>query len=268
MHDNELSKRRPAGRRRHSARRTELATLAGLLRTTAPPMLVHPSPARLPRPRYRIHRAHWAFRPQWWPTISSAVSATRRHKDRGARQYGGTRPDFYNICYVNGFQTQPGERDLWLVQRRDLILIGGDGRPHDRRELARRADRRHLDIGEADPARPCHRHRIHRQIFLTHQMPCAPGLIGPDPPSFAIVNWWRRAPRGTSIAVAERVVRSSLVYDALRAHHAHHAENREPDHQMFDRGGDTHPELAGQCQWNDHCRGGEDSHDPVEEQFR
>jgi hypothetical protein len=38
-------------------------------------------------------------------------------------------PGFYNICYVNGFQTQPGERELWLRQRSDLVLIGGDGRP-------------------------------------------------------------------------------------------------------------------------------------------
>ncbi|WP_067675467.1 endo alpha-1,4 polygalactosaminidase [Nocardia miyunensis] len=35
----------------------------------------------------------------------------------------------YNICYVNAFQTQPGERDLWLRERRDLILSGADGRP-------------------------------------------------------------------------------------------------------------------------------------------
>ncbi len=38
-------------------------------------------------------------------------------------------PGFYNICYVNGFQTQPGERDLWLSERRDLVLVGRDGRP-------------------------------------------------------------------------------------------------------------------------------------------
>ncbi|WP_435592622.1 hypothetical protein [Nocardia sp. bgisy118] len=38
-------------------------------------------------------------------------------------------PGFYNIFYVNGFQTQPGEHDLWLRQRRDLILLGSDSRP-------------------------------------------------------------------------------------------------------------------------------------------
>lgn len=35
----------------------------------------------------------------------------------------------YNVCYVNGFQTQPAERTTWLEQRRDLVLSGVDGRP-------------------------------------------------------------------------------------------------------------------------------------------
>lgn len=35
----------------------------------------------------------------------------------------------YNVCYVNGFQTQPAERELWLRERRDLVLFGKDGRP-------------------------------------------------------------------------------------------------------------------------------------------
>jgi hypothetical protein len=35
----------------------------------------------------------------------------------------------YNVCYVNGFQTQPADRDLWLTQRRDLILFGADQAP-------------------------------------------------------------------------------------------------------------------------------------------
>ncbi|MGW4242870.1 endo alpha-1,4 polygalactosaminidase [Nocardia sp. NPDC004722] len=35
----------------------------------------------------------------------------------------------YNICYVNGFQTQPGEREAWLRDRPDLILSDGEGRP-------------------------------------------------------------------------------------------------------------------------------------------
>jgi hypothetical protein len=35
----------------------------------------------------------------------------------------------YNVCYVNGFQTQPAERELWLRERRDLVLFGKDGQP-------------------------------------------------------------------------------------------------------------------------------------------
>lgn len=35
----------------------------------------------------------------------------------------------YNVCYVNGFQTQPAEREQWLRERRDLVLFGKDGRP-------------------------------------------------------------------------------------------------------------------------------------------
>ncbi len=35
----------------------------------------------------------------------------------------------YNVCYVNGFQTQPAERELWLGERRDLVLFGQDGHP-------------------------------------------------------------------------------------------------------------------------------------------
>jgi hypothetical protein len=36
---------------------------------------------------------------------------------------------YYNVCYVNGFQTQPAERDRWLADRADLVLFGADGSP-------------------------------------------------------------------------------------------------------------------------------------------
>ncbi|MEO6084114.1 MAG: endo alpha-1,4 polygalactosaminidase [Umezawaea sp.] len=35
----------------------------------------------------------------------------------------------FNVCYVNGFQTQPAEREVWLSERRDLVLSGKDGQP-------------------------------------------------------------------------------------------------------------------------------------------
>lgn len=34
----------------------------------------------------------------------------------------------YSICYVNGFQTQPADRDAWLADRPDLVLQS-DGEP-------------------------------------------------------------------------------------------------------------------------------------------
>lgn len=45
-------------------------------------------------------------------------------RDRSASPVAGR----YNICYVNGFQTQPDERRFWR-NRRGLVLRGPDGRP-------------------------------------------------------------------------------------------------------------------------------------------
>lgn len=36
-------------------------------------------------------------------------------------------PGAYNVCYVNGFQTQPGEADQWLDENEDLLLHDGAG---------------------------------------------------------------------------------------------------------------------------------------------
>lgn len=38
-------------------------------------------------------------------------------------------PDLYSICYVNGFQTQPGDLDWWLEEHPDLILRDSSGAP-------------------------------------------------------------------------------------------------------------------------------------------
>jgi len=35
----------------------------------------------------------------------------------------------YNVCYVNGFQIQPGEADDWLANHADLILRDAGGQP-------------------------------------------------------------------------------------------------------------------------------------------
>ncbi|MBD5785886.1 endo alpha-1,4 polygalactosaminidase [Cellulosimicrobium terreum] len=36
-------------------------------------------------------------------------------------------PGAYSLCYVNGFQTQPGEADVWLGEREDLLLHDAAG---------------------------------------------------------------------------------------------------------------------------------------------
>jgi hypothetical protein len=38
-------------------------------------------------------------------------------------------PNTYSICYVNGFQTQPQERDRWLNERKNLLLADSNGNP-------------------------------------------------------------------------------------------------------------------------------------------
>ncbi len=38
-------------------------------------------------------------------------------------------PNRYNICYVNGFQSQPGEASLWLDEHPALILRDAEGAP-------------------------------------------------------------------------------------------------------------------------------------------
>ena len=46
-------------------------------------------------------------------------------RDREAAPAAG----LYNICYVNGFQIQPGEASWWLANHGDLILRDGGGQP-------------------------------------------------------------------------------------------------------------------------------------------
>ncbi len=38
-------------------------------------------------------------------------------------------PDLYNVCYVNGFQTQPDESQFWLDENPDLLLRDDSGQP-------------------------------------------------------------------------------------------------------------------------------------------
>jgi hypothetical protein len=38
-------------------------------------------------------------------------------------------PGLYNICYVNGFQTQPQDNESWLTEHPELLLQDGNGEP-------------------------------------------------------------------------------------------------------------------------------------------
>ena len=53
----------------------------------------------------------------------SAVKVVSR--DRTAKPAAG----LYNICYVNGFQAQPGEEDFWLSEHAELVLRDSSGEP-------------------------------------------------------------------------------------------------------------------------------------------
>jgi hypothetical protein len=46
-------------------------------------------------------------------------------RDRNAKPA----PGLYNICYVNGFQAQPDEEDLWMSDHPDLVLRDSSGDP-------------------------------------------------------------------------------------------------------------------------------------------
>ncbi|NIR34786.1 MAG: endo alpha-1,4 polygalactosaminidase, partial [Actinobacteria bacterium] len=46
-------------------------------------------------------------------------------RDRNASVAAG----LYNVCYVNGFQTQPDEADFWTGERADLLLRDDAGDP-------------------------------------------------------------------------------------------------------------------------------------------
>jgi len=57
-----------------------------------------------------------------YPPPEGVVVVTR---DRNASPADG----LYNICYVNGFQTQPDERDFWTGEHPDLLLRDAGGDP-------------------------------------------------------------------------------------------------------------------------------------------
>ncbi len=52
--------------------------------------------------------------------VAGVVIVSRDREDTPAQ-------NLYNICYVNGFQTQPGERDFWLASHPKLLLRDANG---------------------------------------------------------------------------------------------------------------------------------------------
>ncbi|WP_255371942.1 endo alpha-1,4 polygalactosaminidase [Cellulosimicrobium sp. CUA-896] len=57
------------------------------------------------------------------------VRRARRARRRRARRDGRAAEGAYSVCYVNGFQTQPGEGSRWLEDHPDLVLRDAAGEP-------------------------------------------------------------------------------------------------------------------------------------------
>ena len=85
----------------------------------APPVDARPGTAqsgdavRLPPTGFVDYQLGGAYTPP-----EGAVGVSRDSTDSPA-------PGLYSICYVNGFQTQPADRDLWLTDHPDLVLRSG-----------------------------------------------------------------------------------------------------------------------------------------------
>ena len=79
-----------------------------------------PGPARL-----RLPPSNGGLDYQLGGAYAPASGVAIVSRDRTEKPAAG----LYNICYVNGFQAQPGERDFWLQQQPDLILRDKSSKP-------------------------------------------------------------------------------------------------------------------------------------------
>jgi hypothetical protein len=106
---------RAAERPQRRARRiVAVAIAAGLLLPVAPPAVAAPV---LPPPNVPFdYQLGGAYAPD--PTVR-VVARDRRERPA---------PGLYSICYVNGFQTQPGELRWWRTHRPGLLLRTRAGR--------------------------------------------------------------------------------------------------------------------------------------------
>lgn len=98
---------------------TRLIALAALCLFALPACTTAPNPA----PAVRLPPSSGGFDYQLGGAYEPADTAAVVVRDVTAEPLPGA----YNICYVNGFQTQPGEAELWTEQRGELLLRDGDG---------------------------------------------------------------------------------------------------------------------------------------------
>jgi Glycoside-hydrolase family GH114 len=107
---------------------TTLATIAP--RITASPAMVGPSPSPSPSPvadgtdDLRLPPANAGFDYQLGGAYPPPPGVTVVSRDRTA----SPEPGLFNICYVNGFQVQPGEEGWWRANQPDLLLRDANGK--------------------------------------------------------------------------------------------------------------------------------------------
>jgi hypothetical protein len=83
------------------------------------------APSDAATPELTLPPANGAFDYQLGQAYAPPAGVVVVARDRSAPVAAG----LYNICYVNGFQTQPDEEDFWTGERADLLLRDGDGDP-------------------------------------------------------------------------------------------------------------------------------------------
>ena len=92
------------------------------------PRRVSPGHVRLGR-SCRAERANPATRHALRLPTGRQLHASRCDRNRDARPRDTPAPGLYNICYINGFQTQTDEEAWWLSLYPDLILRDSGGNP-------------------------------------------------------------------------------------------------------------------------------------------
>ncbi|MFJ4963298.1 endo alpha-1,4 polygalactosaminidase [Streptomyces sp. NPDC088729] len=74
-------------------------------------------------PKVVLPKANAAFDYQIGGAYTPPAGVKAVSRDRGDKPARG----LYNVCYVNAFQTQPGEMDWWQKKNPDLLLRDGNG---------------------------------------------------------------------------------------------------------------------------------------------